>query len=341
MTPLSAQLFTWYEHAPYMLDVGIAPLMGATVISLPAWKQIAAADQPIVLEEAAKAGARLRRDVPRLDEEAIVQMKVRGLTVTVGDRAAWRAAAGQFARTCANAWYQPMSTTVPAASAMPFAPRAQPGRALARLRRGEELLAGGVLAAMLALLLVEMTLRPWLGFAIPGSLQFVRVGTLWVALLGAALAAREGRLLALATASLAGARTLCVVLETAAASHRQRGGDVARRRRRAPRARRVALRRHHGGPADVDAAGGAARGVRGGRSRLVLGVRYASRPRGVAQGPRPASCLVFSQPHRRASSLADRRAVHRGGRRRRAALRCARRPRGLPVHGRRHAPVAV
>jgi TRAP-type transport system periplasmic protein len=97
MTPLSAQLFTWYEHAPFMLDVGIAPLMGATVISLPAWKQIAAADQPIVLEEARKAGARLRRDVPRLDEEAIVQMKARGLTLTVGDRAAWRAAAGQFA----------------------------------------------------------------------------------------------------------------------------------------------------------------------------------------------------------------------------------------------------
>jgi C4-dicarboxylate transporter, DctM subunit len=110
-----------------------------------------------------------------------------------------------------------MSTTVPAASGMLFAPRAQPGRALARLRRGEELLAGGVLAAMLALLLVEMTLRPWFGFAIPGSLQFVRVGTLWVALLGAALAAREGRLLALATAGLAGARTRAV-LETAAAS---------------------------------------------------------------------------------------------------------------------------
>ena len=63
----------------------------------------------------------------------------------------------------------------------------------------EEVVAGAALAAILSLLLVETILRPWFGFAIPGSLQIVRQLTLWVALLGAGLAARDGRLLALAT----------------------------------------------------------------------------------------------------------------------------------------------
>ena len=52
---------------------------------------------------------------------------------------------------------------------------------------------------MLVLLIIETVFRPWLGFAIAGSLEMVRQLTLWVALLGAALAARDGRLLALAT----------------------------------------------------------------------------------------------------------------------------------------------
>lgn len=63
----------------------------------------------------------------------------------------------------------------------------------------EELAAGGALAAILCLLLTETVVRPWIGFAVPGSLQMVRQLTLWVALLGAALSARDGRLLALGT----------------------------------------------------------------------------------------------------------------------------------------------
>ncbi len=82
---------------------------------------------------------------------------------------------------------------------MPTAPVRRTADARAAFGALEEALAGGALAAMLFLLLVETLFRPWFGFAIPGSLQFVRQGTLWVALLGAALAARDGRLLALAT----------------------------------------------------------------------------------------------------------------------------------------------
>ena len=62
-------------------------------------------------------------------------------------------------------------------------------------------MAGAALAAMVLLLLIEIVVRPWSGYGLPGSQVFVRQLTMWVALLGAALAARDGRLLGLATAA--------------------------------------------------------------------------------------------------------------------------------------------
>jgi TRAP-type transport system periplasmic protein len=98
-TPLSALMFRWFDHATYMLDLGIAPLLGATVISMDAWNAMAGADQQVVVEEARKAGARLRAEVPRLDAEAIGTMKTGKLNVTTGTVAEWRAAADQFGST--------------------------------------------------------------------------------------------------------------------------------------------------------------------------------------------------------------------------------------------------
>lgn len=95
-TPLSALMFRWFDHAPFMLDVGIAPLLGATVISMDTWHEMSADDQHIVIEEARKAGLRLRTEVPKLDAEAIASMRTRKLTVTAGNVAEWRAAADQF-----------------------------------------------------------------------------------------------------------------------------------------------------------------------------------------------------------------------------------------------------
>jgi TRAP-type transport system periplasmic protein len=95
-TPLSALMFRWFDHAPYMLDVGIAPLMGATVVSNDAWKALTPGDQEIVLDEARKAGARLRTDVPRLDADAVAKMKEAKLTVIAGNVAEWRTASDRF-----------------------------------------------------------------------------------------------------------------------------------------------------------------------------------------------------------------------------------------------------
>ena len=69
------------------------------------------------------------------------------------------------------------------------------------LRGGEELIANLALAAMVLLPLAEIVVRLVLSGGIPGSISFVQHLTLWVGFLGAALAAREGKLIALATAS--------------------------------------------------------------------------------------------------------------------------------------------
>jgi len=68
------------------------------------------------------------------------------------------------------------------------------------LRHVENGIASLALVVMACLPLAEAGLRALFGIGIPGSFPFVQHLTLWVTFLGAALAAREGKLLALATA---------------------------------------------------------------------------------------------------------------------------------------------
>src|SRR5437867_9327566 len=51
--PLAAMLVQWYRQTPYMLDIGLAPIVGANVISERAWKAIPESDRPKLLEAAA------------------------------------------------------------------------------------------------------------------------------------------------------------------------------------------------------------------------------------------------------------------------------------------------
>jgi TRAP-type C4-dicarboxylate transport system permease small subunit len=69
-------------------------------------------------------------------------------------------------------------------------------RALVRL---EDLVASCALLVMVLLPLSEIVARRFFGRGIPGSGPIVQHLTLWVGFLGAAIAAREGKLLALAT----------------------------------------------------------------------------------------------------------------------------------------------
>ncbi len=67
--------------------------------------------------------------------------------------------------------------------------------------RIENTVAGAALLVMVLLPIIEVVVQWFAPGGIKGSISLVRHLTLWVGLLGAAIAAREGKLLALATAS--------------------------------------------------------------------------------------------------------------------------------------------
>jgi tripartite ATP-independent transporter DctM subunit len=70
-----------------------------------------------------------------------------------------------------------------------------------RLSRAEDAVASLALLTMVMLPIAEIAARPFTAGGVPGSITIVQHLTLWVGLLGAAIAAREGKLLALATAT--------------------------------------------------------------------------------------------------------------------------------------------
>jgi TRAP-type C4-dicarboxylate transport system substrate-binding protein len=98
--PLAALLLQWYKQAPYMLDLGLAPLVGATVVQKRVWQRIGEADRAGLLAAAAELGEKLEHEVPGQDEESVAEMTKRGLQLVRIDAeqlARFRAAAEEFA----------------------------------------------------------------------------------------------------------------------------------------------------------------------------------------------------------------------------------------------------
>ncbi len=98
-TPLAAMLFQWDRQTPYMLELGLAPIVGAGVITTKAWKAIPDADRPKLLAAAGGVETRLRVEVPKLDEDAVTAMTKRGLTVTKATGPEWRTQLDGLAKT--------------------------------------------------------------------------------------------------------------------------------------------------------------------------------------------------------------------------------------------------
>jgi TRAP-type C4-dicarboxylate transport system substrate-binding protein len=100
-TPYPALLSQWYRHTPYMLKPGVGPLMGGTVMSMKTWTKISEDDRASLLEAAARAGERLRSEIPEKDLSAVREMEKRGLTVIdalAGEQSEqWRETAVAFA----------------------------------------------------------------------------------------------------------------------------------------------------------------------------------------------------------------------------------------------------
>ncbi len=91
--PLLAMLNQWFGLARNMIDVKWAPLVGATVVSKKTWERIPAEQRAQMLEAARSAGVRLRGEIRKMGDDAVVEMKKRGLNVITLDAATladWR-----------------------------------------------------------------------------------------------------------------------------------------------------------------------------------------------------------------------------------------------------------
>jgi TRAP-type transport system periplasmic protein len=89
-TPIAALGYQWYKQTPNMLDIGLAPVVGATVVTKKAWNAISAADRAKILESALAVQKRLEQDVPKTEAAAITEMQKRGLTVSKASGPEWR-----------------------------------------------------------------------------------------------------------------------------------------------------------------------------------------------------------------------------------------------------------
>lgn len=98
-TPLAALSLQWFRQTPYMQGLGLAPLVGATVMSERSWKRLSPEAQKAIKESARKAEKELWKQVPEQDERAVQQMTERGLKVVdvpADVAAVWRKEAEAF-----------------------------------------------------------------------------------------------------------------------------------------------------------------------------------------------------------------------------------------------------
>ena len=96
---LSLQIF---RDAKYMLDLHIAPLTGALIVTNTAWNRISAEDRAKVTAAAQALEQRVKAEAPAQDAESVKQMQARGLQVITLDAKAaaeFRAAATDLVKT--------------------------------------------------------------------------------------------------------------------------------------------------------------------------------------------------------------------------------------------------
>ncbi len=91
-SPLLAASNQWFGAASNMTDLKLAPLWGATIVSLKTWSAIPADLQGKLLRSAQKIAATLSPEISRSDSDAIGIMQKYGLTIVKVDpkaRKAW------------------------------------------------------------------------------------------------------------------------------------------------------------------------------------------------------------------------------------------------------------
>ncbi len=77
-----------YSTAKYMLDVHVAPLVGATVVTTAAWNALSPADQKAMTDAAREMEKKIRAESPKQDADSIAAMSGKGMQVIKPDAAA-------------------------------------------------------------------------------------------------------------------------------------------------------------------------------------------------------------------------------------------------------------
>ena len=88
LPPYAVMLVQYYRSAPHMLDVPLAPVINALLVTARAWEQLGAEDKQSFLSIGKRFEDQQWDEVPRQDREAIDVMRGRGLTVSVPDEVA-------------------------------------------------------------------------------------------------------------------------------------------------------------------------------------------------------------------------------------------------------------
>jgi TRAP-type C4-dicarboxylate transport system substrate-binding protein len=104
--PYMAMAMRVYDDAKYMLDLKIAPLTGALIISQAAWNRISEEDRARMTAAAQAMETRVRTEAPAQDAKSVTEMSARGLQVITLDAKAlgeFRAAADQVVKTMRGA----------------------------------------------------------------------------------------------------------------------------------------------------------------------------------------------------------------------------------------------
>lgn len=96
-TALAALSLQWFGGAKNMINLRWSPMVGATVMTMKAWKKIPEEYRADVLRIAREEGEKLKVEVRRLDRDAVAFMKKHGLQVVEPrDLPAWNAFAASM-----------------------------------------------------------------------------------------------------------------------------------------------------------------------------------------------------------------------------------------------------
>jgi TRAP-type C4-dicarboxylate transport system substrate-binding protein len=96
--PVAALAFQWYKQTPYMLDIGLAPVVGATVVVKKVWTSVPDRDRAKMMESAGQVEKHLEVEVPKQDSFAVALMSQQGLKVTKASGPEWRQEADALAK---------------------------------------------------------------------------------------------------------------------------------------------------------------------------------------------------------------------------------------------------